>query len=211
MRKYLIFVFFCSIIVHSVISYGKTLSGNPDSFEKKSLTISADDDYPRSSFDSSRHKRDTESNITNSVNVKITRLDDRHKQLMVHWVSDGSEIIVCLARDPSPSSDIVHGIPSAVYISYNYGDTFDNKTDSFKLADGNYSTLDKFYNHQKLNRFFIFSDVKHKTIFVTSDYGHNIKRLKLDFSPSDISFHEYKPNTFLVHDKSTPEQLVSNQ
>lgn len=72
---------------------------------------------------------------------------------MVHWVGEGSNVIICLARDPTPT--IVPSLmpigPSAVYISYDYGDTYENKTDLFKMSDGNYSTLEKFYNHPKYN------------------------------------------------------------
>lgn len=82
-------------------------------------------------------------------------LNDTHKQLMVHWVGENTDIIICLARDPTlrffgplPGSTAT---PSAVFISYNYGDTYDNKTEFFKLPDKSYASVDKFYNHQKYN------------------------------------------------------------
>lgn len=43
--------------------------------------------------------------------------------------------------------------PSAVYISYNYGDTFVNITEKFRIGDDQYATLDKFTNHPKYYRF----------------------------------------------------------
>lgn len=99
--------------------------------------------------------------------MQVNVLNDSHQQLMVHWVGEKSDVIICLARDsstsvrspaakvPSPSN------PSAVYISYNYGDSFENKTEFFKLnsehaAEGtgaSYATLDKFYNHPKFNQY----------------------------------------------------------
>ena len=77
-------------------------------------------------------------------------LNDSHQQLMVHWAGEGSDVIMCLARDSSRSSLVR---PSAVYISYDYGTTFVNKTESFKLGEGSshYAHLDKFYIHPKYN------------------------------------------------------------
>jgi hypothetical protein len=69
---------------------------------------------------------------------------------MVHWAGEGSDVVVCIARDPLSKK----GNPSAVYISYDYGTTFENKTSNFKLsetADDDYAVLDKFYNHPKFN------------------------------------------------------------
>ena len=62
---------------------------------------------------------------------------------MVRWVGVGSDVIICLAKSPRSN------IPSALYISYDYGDTFENKTDQFYINDGKkiYASLDKFYNH----------------------------------------------------------------
>lgn len=41
--------------------------------------------------------------------------------------------------------------PSNVYISYDDGDTYENKTQQFKTPNGSYATLEKFYNHPKYN------------------------------------------------------------
>lgn len=96
----------------------------------------------------------------------MNALNDSHQQLMVHWVGEGSDVIICLARDSSPVPKSWSHIqsylqvnPSAVYISYDYGDTFQNKTESFKIPDPKnenifkYATLDKFYNHPTFNNF----------------------------------------------------------
>lgn len=72
--------------------------------------------------------------------------------MMVHWVGEGSDVIICLARDPARIvPGFVQDSPSAVFISYDYGDTYTNKTESFKLPNGSYSVLEKFYNHPKYN------------------------------------------------------------
>ncbi|RZC34546.1 sortilin-related receptor-like [Asbolus verrucosus] len=135
-------------------------------------------------------------------------LNDTHKQLMVHWVGEGSNVIICLARDPTPASiQSLQPIgPSAVYISYDYGDTYVNKTDLFKIPGGSYATLEKFYNHPKYNTHFVFADVKHKFLYVTTNHGRDIKRIELGFTPSDVSFNELQPSVFVVLDKSDSVQ-----
>lgn len=83
---------------------------------------------------------------------QINHLNDTHKQLMVHWVGEKSKVVICLARDPTPVIPSLTAVnPSAVYISYDDGDTYENKTDNFKLENGSYATLEKFYNHPKYN------------------------------------------------------------
>lgn len=72
---------------------------------------------------------------------------------MVHWVGEGSNVIICLARDPTTKNKLPTN-SSAVFISYDYGDSFDNKTQMFLLGTNEsegYATLDKFYNHPKYN------------------------------------------------------------
>ncbi|XP_024940142.1 sortilin-related receptor isoform X2 [Cephus cinctus] len=129
---------------------------------------------------------------------------------MVHWVGEGSNVIICLARDSTtPLSRMQPRFqtttnPSAVYISYDYGDSFENKTDLFKISDepdAPYASLDKFYNHPKFNTHCVFADIGNNLIFITTDNGKNITRVKLPFQPSEISFHEENPNIFLILDK----------
>ncbi|KAF5282013.1 hypothetical protein FQA39_LY00537 [Lamprigera yunnana] len=120
---------------------------------------------------------------------------------MVHWVGEASNIIICLARDPTPI--LLHTLnPSNVYISYDYGDSYEDKTPLFKLNDGNYSSVEKFYNHPKFNTHFVFTDINNKAIFVTKNHGKNITRLDVDFTPNDVSFHEFRQDTFIVLQKS---------
>jgi hypothetical protein len=83
----------------------------------------------------------------------VTQLYDMHQQLMVHWAGVGSDVVICLARDPT-SRNVASSKPSAVYISYDYGDTFQNKTEFFKFKDTEkketvYASIDKFFNHPK--------------------------------------------------------------
>nr|CAI5865438.1 unnamed protein product [Callosobruchus analis] len=121
---------------------------------------------------------------------------------MVHWVGEKSNVVICLARDPAP---LIPGFttmgPSNVYISYDDGDTYVNKTDSFK-NNGSYSVLEKFYNHPKYNTHFVFTDITNNSLFVTTDYGQSFRRIPLIFTPSEVSFHEYYPSTFVLLDKN---------
>ena len=55
----------------------------------------------------------------------------------------------------------------------------------------------------------MFTDPQNQVIFVTKNYGKNITRFKLNFSPSEVSFHEDEPLTFLVYDKVSPAKGVS--
>lgn len=80
---------------------------------------------------------------------------------MVHWVGEGSNIIICLARDSLPMGNGRNKLtqltqPSAVYISYDYGETFQNKTSHFKISDepnADYAIIDKFHNHPEIFNF----------------------------------------------------------
>ncbi|CAH1280545.1 unnamed protein product [Diabrotica balteata] len=122
---------------------------------------------------------------------------------MVHWVGENSKVIICLARDPEPKiPGFTTLTPSTVFISYDDGDNYQNKTENFKLPDGGYATLDKFYSHPKLNSHFVFTDIKHNVIYVTTDYGKTFERRNLSFTPSELSFHELNPSIFLVFDKN---------
>lgn len=74
--------------------------------------------------------------------------------MMVHWVGEGSNVVICLSKDPTPPGllgMVQPSTPSSVFISYDYGDTYENKTELFKLPNGSYAILDKFYNHPKYN------------------------------------------------------------
>ncbi|GFG37795.1 hypothetical protein Cfor_11613, partial [Coptotermes formosanus] len=143
-----------------------------------------------------------ESNITTNV----FPLNDSHQQLMVHWAGEGSDVIICLARD-SPRSGAAPSIrPSSVYISYDYGNKFENKTEQFRLQGKGfpYALLEKFFIHPKYNSHCVFTDPQNQVIFVTKNFGRNITRFNVNFSPSEVSFHEDEPLTFLVYDKVSP-------
>lgn len=80
--------------------------------------------------------------------LQVNHLNDGHRQLMVHWAGEKSRVVICLARD---AANIPVVTPSKVYISYDDGDTYINRTESFTTPNGGYAILAKFYNHPKYN------------------------------------------------------------
>lgn len=92
------------------------------------------------------------------VHFQINQLNDSHAQLMVHWLGEGTNVMLCLAREPppGPTEEVkTTAVPSSVYISYNNGDTFDDKTYMFQLRDADNktvnSTLDQFSTNPTYN------------------------------------------------------------
>ncbi|XP_037293354.1 sortilin-related receptor isoform X2 [Manduca sexta] len=153
-----------------------------------------------------RRKRDAAiQSPTEQKNISIwtTQLKDSHQQLMVHWVGEGSNVIICLARDSSPRNK--GGLsPSALFISYDYGKNFTNKTESFRLGsepDSGYAQLDKFFNHPKYPEFCVFVDSTNMKLYYTSDNGRNIHRSDLSFSPTELAFDEEFPDKYVILDK----------
>jgi sortilin-related receptor len=166
--------------------------------------------------------------------LEVYALNDTRQQLMVHWAGENSRVIICLAKDRVISSSPDGGAkflrPSTVYISYDFGSTYKNKTDHFKLDDSqnsSYANLDKFYNHNKFSSHvsvrlcilekhltrqfflqFIFTDSKNKVIFTTNDYGKTVKRQNVDFEISELVFHEEEPETIIVLDENSGERKV---
>ncbi|XP_055841442.1 sortilin-related receptor-like [Episyrphus balteatus] len=132
---------------------------------------------------------------------------------MVHWLGDGSDVMICLARDPpveqGDESKQTDANPPKVFISYDYGETYEDKTSLFKVAYNGTSeksaSLDQFLTHPKFDTI-IFTDTRNKAIFKLSPKYDYVKRTDLDFTPSDISFYENDPNIFLILDKKDVER-----
>jgi hypothetical protein len=70
---------------------------------------------------------------------------------MVHWAGEGSDVIICLARDSPRLIPASINQPSSVYISYDYGNSFENKTELFRMKGKVYASLEKFFIHPKYN------------------------------------------------------------
>ncbi|XP_059482311.1 sortilin-related receptor-like [Neocloeon triangulifer] len=163
-----------------------------------------------------RVRRETTKGVDNAKakpsTLEVYHLNDTRQQLMVHWAGDNSNVVVCLAKDVVLVSGTTKSLrPSAVYISYDYGSTFKNKTDHFKLndsPDAPYAHLDKFYQHSKFSSHFLFPDSKNKVIFTTNDFGKTIKRQSVEFEISELAFHEEELETIIVLDSSAQERKL---
>ncbi|KAL1509813.1 hypothetical protein ABEB36_004494 [Hypothenemus hampei] len=185
----------------------KSLYGANDAlFEGQTFNFFLDDDPYETSDQSGRNRRASgteHDNQTVLVDTKINSLNDSHKQLMVRWVGEGSKVIICLARDSLISLyETKTPNPSAVFISYDDGDTYENKTDQFKLPNGSYAVLDKFYNHPKYNSYFVFTDIIHNMLYITTNHGKSIMGTQLKFTPSELSFDEMQPHIIVALDKN---------
>lgn len=96
------------------------------------------------------HRYSLYSNPPNKSILQVNKMNDSHQQLIVHWVGEeaniNTNVIICLARNPKESS---RNVPSAVYYSYDYGETYVNKTQYFKINATSYALLDKYYIHPR--------------------------------------------------------------
>ncbi|CAB3366798.1 Hypothetical predicted protein [Cloeon dipterum] len=144
--------------------------------------------------------------------VEVVHLNDTRQQLMVHWAGDNSNLVVCLAKDVTLVFGQTKSLrPSTVYISYDYGSTFKNRTEFFRLnnsQNAGYAHLDNFYNHNKFYSHFVFPDKENRVIFTTNDYGRTVKRQRVDFTISELSFHDEEPETIVALDASTEDKKL---
>ncbi|GBP23513.1 Sortilin-related receptor [Eumeta japonica] len=181
-----------------------TLYVAENSVNSNKLSIINKEDYENPTTNDRRKREATMlSSEQKNISTWITHLNDSHQQLMVHWVGEGSNVIICLARDTSPRTK-GSVAPSALFISYDYGKNFTNKTEHFRLSDepdSGYAQLDKFFNHPKYPEFCVFVDSTNKKIYYTNDNGQHIHRSDLSFHPSDLAFDDDVPDKFIVLDR----------
>lgn len=83
-----------------------------------------------------------------------TKLNSSHLHLMVHWAGQGSPVIFVLAR--SQKMDL--NANSKVYISKDYGKTFEEKSQLFQIQNGTNAIIAKFYHHPQSNCHYVFTD-----------------------------------------------------
>lgn len=155
---------------------------------------------------------------------------------MVHWLGEGTDVIICLAREPplgvlDDPKKAPPPSPSSIFLSFDYGNTFFDKSDLFNLTINDTSirsTVDEFITHLKFNTVstslwhshcscwhatfefiqIVFTDARNKAIFSSHDYGRTFQSSLLDFKPSDVTFYEQDSKTFLALDKEDPERKV---
>lgn len=102
----------------------------------------------------------------------VSKLNATQQQLLVHWAGEGSNVIICLARNTMQQT----ASPSSVFISYDYGKNFVPKTDFFSLDNNNtmFASIDKFYPHKKQKRHVIIL-----SIFLYNIYTHCLLFVRL--------------------------------
>jgi len=117
---------------------------------------------------------------------------------MVHWVGEGSNVIICLARDSTPVLR---------YLGGRFSFPTENKTDQFRVSsdpDAPYAVVDKFTNHPKYYQHCVFVDSLNNLIFITYNNGITIQRVSVPFHPSEVSFYKLDPRVLVALDKVDP-------
>ena len=151
-----------------------------------------------------RNRRSTEENQISEL-AFVNKLNSSHLHLMVHWAGQGSPVIFVLAR----SQEMKPGATSKVFISRNYGKTFEESSNLFKLNNGENAVISKFYHHPQSNCHYVFADTLNKYLFTSVDCGQNVKNHSLEnISPDLIAFDKNKDNIFLIHDLESPEKRL---
>ncbi|CAG0913244.1 unnamed protein product [Notodromas monacha] len=188
-----------------------------DHYGKKYLRIKRDASESASSHRNYRSRRATASrgftsNGDKSPTSFIYPLNDTHNSLLLHWAGEGSPVIYCLATDASPKDTST----SAIYISYEYGKSFANKTDSFVIPqpDGTSkpSLITAYYVHPVFSSVSVFTDLRDKVLFVTKDHGETLFMRNVNFTATTIVFDKYRPEVLIAHDRTTnPKTLWLSQ
>ena len=69
-------------------------------------------------------------------------LNDPHPELIVHWAGENSDVILCMTRDLTQTTSSW----TAVYISTDYGESFENKTNTMAASSSKRPIYDRFYS-----------------------------------------------------------------
>lgn len=149
-------------------------------------------------IDSDKADEDTTAVIDDKIS-SVFHLNNSHLHLMVHWAGKGSSIVFCLARD----QEIGENSTSNVYISKDYGTTFVDVSNRFKLENKQLATINKFFHHPINNCYYVFTDILHKHIFVTLDCGETVTTYPTLFSPRHLEFDTKFDGRFLIHDRES--------
>ncbi|XP_069081125.1 sortilin-related receptor [Pleurodeles waltl] len=128
-------------------------------------------------------------------------LNDSHNQMVVHWAGEKSNVIVALARD---SLALLGSKSSHVYVSYDYGKSFQRVSDKFNFTDGNSSevAVAQFFHSPADNRRYIFVDANAQYLWITFDFCIHVRGFSVPFKPTDMLLHNTNPNLVLGIDKS---------
>lgn len=151
-----------------------------------------------------RNKRDTSSSKTNSPSSVSVQLNDSHTQMIVHWAGAGSQVIIALSRSSHPSSSST----SNLFISYDYGTSFENMQYKLTMPHSMVPIINHYYNSRVYNSHYIFTDIIHNYIFTTLDYGRTFSSHSVPFTPTDLKLHASNPNLVLGMNKNDTEKKL---
>lgn len=154
-----------------------------------------------------RQKRQSGNGIDDnqgSTTVDVTKVDlnDHHPELLVHWVGEGRDEIICLTRDIVQSE----ASNTSVHISYDYGHTFLKK--DWHMPNGTRPIFDRFYHSSASVERYIFNDLEHRQVWVTTDVGRTVNHFDTNFRPAVISMHESDENVVLAMDDRDEEKKL---
>uniref|UniRef100_A0A6A7G8W9 Sortilin-related receptor n=5 Tax=Hirondellea gigas TaxID=1518452 RepID=A0A6A7G8W9_9CRUS len=134
----------------------------------------------------------------------VFELKAEHSQLLIDWVGEGSHVVVSLTCDNKYQTQTRPN----VFISYDYGTTFLNRSSKFVFNNGTPAIISNFYKNPKFTSRFVFTDKKHKLLFVTLDYGRSVWLRELSFTPSEVITHPTDASVILVHDTDDLEKKL---
>ncbi|KAH3868410.1 hypothetical protein DPMN_031557, partial [Dreissena polymorpha] len=217
-----IFAFFATIVnpseVHSFQSFGKYLNiakhlkskDVSDGIHTLKVNLgNAADHLPslmKSAVDEmkSEHQR-RRRQIDNKIPITHTfSFNDSHSQMVIHWAGDSSGVIISLTKGA-----LVVGNPSLhtsdVFISYDYGKTFESKRDYLKLYGQSYALISQFISNPVYRSHYFFVDEANSFIFSTRDYGRTFSATHVSFKPNTIRFHKDNYQYALAMDE-TPDK-----
>ncbi|KAG8434631.1 hypothetical protein GDO86_012842 [Hymenochirus boettgeri] len=132
-------------------------------------------------------------------------LNDSHNQIAVHWAGEKSNVIVGLTRD---SSALSGPKSSNVYVSYDYGKSFNKISEKFRLPNGNstIATVSQFFHSPADNKRYIFIDANAQYLWITTDFCTTVNAFSVPFKPTDLLLHSTTPNLVLGYDKFHPNK-----
>ncbi|XP_038610031.1 sortilin-related receptor isoform X2 [Tachyglossus aculeatus] len=155
-------------------------------------------------------RRDKRSDTRPPEPVKVygqVSLNDSHNQMVVHWAGEKSNVIVALARD---SLALLGQKSSDVYVSYDYGKSFQKITGRFNFGPGNSSdaVIAQFYHSPADNKRYIFVDAYSQYLWGTVDFCSSIYGFSIPFRAADLLLHSKLPDLLLGFDRSHPNKQL---
>uniref|UniRef100_A0A673K6R7 Sortilin-related receptor n=1 Tax=Sinocyclocheilus rhinocerous TaxID=307959 RepID=A0A673K6R7_9TELE len=146
--------------------------------------------------------------VVHHILYSQANLNDSHNQMVVHWAGEKSNVIVALARDSAGATDPK---TSSVYVSYDYGTTFTQVSEKFKLSGdqkGKKQVISQFYHSPADNKRYLFTDTTNSYLWNTFDFCNTVQGFSIPFKSTDLLLHSKRPNLVLGYDSSHPNKQL---